>query len=227
MDRPLVLFGLGKIADVVFDCLTQESDRRVVAFTCEREHCDRESWHGRPTIPYERLVEAYPPDNHDLMIAIGYQNINRERARLCAIAREYGYTLVTHISPRASLHANVSVGETCLIMEGVSIQAGARVGSNVFLWSNATIGHHSSVRDHCYFASGTTIGGGASVGERCFAGLNATVGHEIEIGDGCFLGAGTLITRSCPDQSVFVRADTDRHRLDSDRFVAIASSLAH
>ncbi len=50
----------------------------------------------------------------------------------------------------------------------------------------------------------------------------AIVGNEVTIGAESFLGAGVLVTKCCEAKSVFVTRDTEKFRLDSDRFLKIS-----
>jgi acetyltransferase-like isoleucine patch superfamily enzyme len=114
------------------------------------------------------------------------------------------------------------VGENCFVADGVSLEAGARVGDNVALWSNVVVGHHAQIGNHCWIAAGTAIGGGTVIGDRCFVALNATIGNEVVVGADCILGARTLLTKSVADKSVLVEKDTELFRLDSDRFLRMS-----
>ena len=156
-----------------------------------------------------------------MFVAIGYHELNAVRARKCQEAKAKGYTLISYVSPRADHGPWLEVGENCLILDGVGIQPGVRIGNNVSLWNNALIGHHSVVQDHCWIAAGATLGGLVTLGERCFVGLNATIGGELSVGADCFLGAATLVVKSAPPRSVFIARGTDKFRLESGDFIRI------
>lgn len=220
--KKLLVFGAGKIADVLSDYFNRDSDYEISAYTCEGVFGTDAQYRGLPLVSFEDATRLFPPDRYFLHIAVGYHQLNRLRERLFVEARGKGYALASYVSSRCWPGQNAVVGENCFVADGVSLEAGARIGDNVALWSNVVVGHHAEIRDHCWVAAGTVIGGGSVVGERCFLALNATVGNEVVIGSDSILGARTLLTRSVASKSVLVERDTELFRLDSDQFLRIS-----
>lgn len=229
--KPLIIFGLGKIADVAYHHLVRDSAYQVVAFTCDAEWSPStnglDSTHfGHPVLPFEDIERYYPPESVSMFVAIGYHDLNAVRARKCEEVKAKGYTLISYISPKADHGPWLDVGENCLILDGVGIQPGVKIGNNVSLWNNVLIGHHSIIHDHCWVAAGATLGGLVELGERSFVGLNATIGGELSIGANCFLGAATLVVKSAQPRSVFIAPGTDKFRLESDVFLRMTKMPA-
>jgi sugar O-acyltransferase (sialic acid O-acetyltransferase NeuD family) len=225
--KKLVIFGIGKIADVAYHHFLRDGGYEIVAFTCDADWVPAAGTHyGLPVIPFESLDAHYPTDAVALFVALGYHELNALRARKCAEAKARGYTLASYISPRADLGPWVEVGENCLILDGVGVQPGATIGHNVSLWNNVLVGHHSTVSDHCWIAAGATLGGVATLGERCFVGLNATIGGELSLGADAFVGAAALVLKSAPDRSVFIAPGTEKFRLDSATFLRMTRMAA-
>ena len=225
--KRLVIFGMGKITDVAYHHFIRDGEYEVVGFTCDAAWLPPSGTHyGLPVVPFEMIEKHYPPESVALFAAIGYHELNAVRAQKCAKAKAMGYTLASYVSPRADLGPWVEVGENCLILDGVGIQPGAKIGHNVSLWNNVLIGHHSTVHDHCWIAAGATLGGVATLGERCFVGLNVTVGGELSIGADSFLGAATLVLKSAPARSVFIASGTEKFRLASDEFLRMTRMAA-
>ncbi len=222
--KPLIIFGLGKIADVAYHHIVRDKAYQVVAFTCDSKWLPASSepdrTHlGHPVVPFEDIERRYPPESVSMFVAIGYHELNAVRAMKCEEAKAKGYTLISYISPRADHGQWLDAGENCLILDGVGIQPGVKIGNNVSLWNNVLIGHHSIIHDHCWIAAGATLGGVVTLGARSFVGLNATIGGELSIGADCFLGAATLVVKSAPPRSVFIAPGTDKFRLESDAFI--------
>lgn len=221
-NRPLIIFGSGKIATVITEYLRLESNTKVVAYTCESEFVHNNCHLGLPLIPFDEIEARYSPLTHDLHIAVGYHQLNQVRARLYWEAKAKGYHLPSFISSRSWPGGGLNCGENCFIADGVSVEPGACIGNNVALWSNVVIGHHATIHDHCWLAAGTVIGGGSTIGERCFAALNVTVGNEVTVGADSILGARSLVTKSQPENSVLIERDTERFRLDSTQFLRMS-----
>jgi len=219
--KKLIIFGLGKIADVAYQHFMRDSGREIAAFVCDREWIGKGQavQGGLPIVAFDEVERSYPPANYDMFLALGYHELNQLRARKFAEAKAKGYQLASYVSPRADVGSWFRVGENCLILDGVGIQPGARVGHNVSIWNNTLIGHHSLIGDDVWIAAGATIGGMVEIGRASFIGLNATLGGEAKLGADCFVGAAALVLKSGPDKSVFVQAGTERFRLDSTQFL--------
>jgi len=216
----VVIFGAGKIADEAYYYLTNDSPHEVVAFTVDAEHLTGEKL-GLPVVAFEDITRTHPPADFKIFVAVGYQELNKFRARKYEEAKSKGYELVSYISSRASNFGNVEIGDNCFVLEFVTIQPCSRIGNDVFLWSGNHVGHHATVQDHCYIAGNCVISGNTVVEPYCFVGVSATIGHEVVIGAESFIGAGSLITKNVEPKSVFITPDTSKFRLDSPSFLRL------
>ncbi len=221
-DRKLVIYGTGKIAAVLADYFHRDSDYELVAFTCEAGFISGSEHDGLPLVPFDQAVNYFPPDCHEMHIAVGYHQLNRVRERLFHEAQAMGYRLASFVSSRSWPGKSLVCGENCFVADGVSVEPGATIGHNVALWSNVVIGHHAAIHAHCWLAAGTVMGGGAVIGERCFAALNVTIGNEVTVGADSFLGACSLVTKCQPAKSVLIERDTERFRLNSEQFLRMS-----
>ncbi|MDQ3803233.1 MAG: acetyltransferase [Acidobacteriota bacterium] len=217
----VVIFGAGKIADEAYFYLTHDSPHEVVAFTVDAAHLGAQEKLGLPVVAFEGVTESHPPGDFKMFVAVGYQELNKFRARKYGEAKARGYELVSYVSSRASNFGRVEVGDNCFVLEFVTIQPCSRVGNDVFLWSGNHVGHHASVGDHCYIAGNVVISGSTVVEPYCFVGVGATIGHEVTVGAESFVGAGSLVTKDAAPKSVYVTPDTPKFRLDSPAFLRL------
>jgi sugar O-acyltransferase (sialic acid O-acetyltransferase NeuD family) len=218
----IVVFGVGKIAEVVQALLRDDPHYSVAGFTCDREFMTCGEKYGLPVVPFEEVESAFPPATFAMVVAIGYQDANTVRAARCSQAREKGYHLITWISPSANVPKGCAIGANCIVMAGASLQPEARLGDNVFVWNGAVVGHHTLIGDHCWLASNCTISSTVIVEPFCFFGVNAAIGHDITIGARNIIGAAAVITRSTAPDGVYIARDTDRFKLDSQHFLKIS-----
>jgi sugar O-acyltransferase (sialic acid O-acetyltransferase NeuD family) len=217
----IVVFGAGKIAEEVHAYLRHDSPHEVVAFTVDGQYIVEREKRGLPVVPFEDLINRYPPDDFEMFVAIGYQDLNRLRAAKYSACKALGYRLISYICSRASNIGNVPLGDNCLVLENATIQTTCSIGNNVFIWSGNHVGHHATIQDHNYLCGHVIIGGGTVIESHCFLGINSTIGHEVRIGTGSFIGAGTLVTKSAAANSVFLAPDTPKFRLNSEQFLRI------
>lgn len=216
----VVIFGIGQLAELAHFYLSTDSEHEVVAFTADRKHMNKESFHGLPVVTYEELESTHPPEDYSLFIPISYKKVNHHRKEKFLDAKARGYGFVTYISSKAS-YFETPVGENCFIMENNVIQPFTEIGDNCILWSGNHIGHHTRIESHCFIASHAVISGSVSIGERCFIGVNATIRDNVKIGKESVLGASCLILSDTEDKSVFPAKATEMARIPSDKIRGI------
>jgi sugar O-acyltransferase (sialic acid O-acetyltransferase NeuD family) len=215
--KDLVIFGIGQIGEVIHYYLTKEAGRRVVAFSVDAAYRKVERLFDLPVVPFEELEAQYPPDSHELFVAMGFHQVNKAREAKVSAAQAKGYTLASHVSPRATVWSGFRANPNTIIMENNVIQPFVTIGHNVILWSGNHVGHHSTIADHCFVASHAVISGSVYIGEGTFVGVNATIRDNVSIGAHNVLGAGTLILNDTPDNAVFMGAATEMSRVPSNR----------
>jgi sugar O-acyltransferase (sialic acid O-acetyltransferase NeuD family) len=204
-DRPIIVFGSGSFASLAAHVLTHDAQRRVLGFTVDVAHLHSATHDGLPVYPFETLVEhAPPPADCQILVALGYLQINGLRQARCAAAEAMGYELTRYISRYARIAAGTPIGRNSQIYENVILQPHVRLGADVIVRAGANIGHHSTVGDHSFIASGAVTGGNVSIGQRCFIGLGAIIRDGVRLGDRCFIGAGAVVTGDIEADAVYV-----------------------
>lgn len=221
--KPIIIFGTGKIAEVLLYFWRNHSDREVVACTVDAGYLSTGAWNDLTVVPFDKVQAIYPPETHDMFIALGYQNMNALRARKCAEARALGYQLPSYVHPLSGLPLDCKMGDNCFIMNQALIHPCVQLGNNVFVWSGAMIGHHCIIGDNCWLTSCCNISGVVTVGANCFFAVNSTLGHGIQIGSECFIGANALVTKSANDGEVFFAESAKAFRLNSRQFLRMSN----
>ncbi|MEO6731341.1 MAG: NeuD/PglB/VioB family sugar acetyltransferase [Ferruginibacter sp.] len=223
MKKDLVIFGIGKIAEVIFYYAKEECGFNVVAFCVDEQYKNAEYFQGLPVLSFDKVEQSFPSSTHDMFIGVGYQDLNRLREARCLEAIAKGYDLVSIISPLANVPANVSIGWNCFIMPPAIIHPCVTIKNNVFVWNGAMVGHHSLVEDNCWLTSSCNISGNVQVGSNTFMAVNATIGHSVSIGKNCFIGANALVTKNLEDEKVVIVESTKAIRLNSHQFLKMSN----
>ena len=221
MNKPIVIFGMGDIAQLAHFYFTEDSDRKVAAFSVDGSYLKESQFCGLPTASFEELERDFPPSAFDLFVAISYRNINRVRAEKCAVAREKGYALASYVSSRATVLTRYPCGDNCFILENNTIQPFVKIGRNVTLWSGNHIGHHSCIEDDCFIASHVVVSGGVTIGQGAFIGVNATLRDHIRVGSRSVIGAGALVLEDTGDEAVYGAQGTSKAKVPSSRLRSI------
>lgn len=219
----IVVFGAGKVADVLYHHIANAGAYQVAAFTTDASHLpDTGQFNGKPVVAFEEIERHYPPAQYSMIVAVGYHDLNSARRKTYEAAKAKGYELLSYVSPRAGVGNWLRIGENCIILDNATIEPGVVLGNNVVVWSNVLLGHHTTIEDHCWIAGQAVFGGSARLGEGSFVGLGAIVGHEVELGPQTMLSAGALVTKCADPKSVFIEKNTELFRLDSEKFLKIS-----
>jgi sugar O-acyltransferase (sialic acid O-acetyltransferase NeuD family) len=213
----LVIFGAGDIARLAHFYFSTDSDHEVVAFAVDSAYRSAETFLDLPLVSIDDAVKRYPPDHHQMFVAMSYQKMNRIRAAKYAHARELGYELASYVSSRCSFLTRHPIGDNCFILEDNTVQPFVRIGNDVTLWSGNHIGHDATVGDHCFISSHVVVAGHVQIGEGCFIGINATLRDSIEIGAFTLIGAGAVIMKNTEPGSVYMGTRAERFKKNSDQ----------
>jgi sugar O-acyltransferase (sialic acid O-acetyltransferase NeuD family) len=207
--KRVVIFGMNQQSRRLFVYLTTDGGFDVVAFTVDREYLAEPRFLGLPVVPFEELGSTHPPDSHAMCVTVGYRDVNRARARVCARCKERGYELISYTNSGAQCWPESRIGtENTFVLDRTLVQPFATVGNDVFL-TNCQVSHDSVVGDHCWVATGTVIGGGVTIGPYCFIGLGATLRDGVTVAPHCVIGAGALIKKDTEEGSVYSARATD------------------
>jgi len=193
--KRLIIFGATDLARVAYIYFSRDSEYEVVAFTLDDAYVKEPALFGLPVVPFSLVQESYPPDSHEMFVAMGPKQLNRLRAEVYDRAKAKGYRLASFISSRISHCGEWTAGENCFILEQNVIQPFVRIGNDVVLWSGNHIGHDVTIEDHCFITSHVVLSGRVKVGSFCFLGVNACVRDHVTIAPGCLIGAGAVILR--------------------------------
>lgn len=217
----VVIFGTGAIAELADFYLREDVGRRVVGFTVDSSHMQGNSWLERPLVPFEEVERHFPPETHEIFVAVSYTGLNKLRRARVDTADVKGYALAHYVSSRATQFSTFSPQPNQFILEDNTIQPFARIGRNVTLWSGNHIGHHSEICEDVFIASHVVVSGGVTVGPRSFIGVNVTIRDHLTIGADCVLGAGALVLENIPAGSVVAPRSTEISKVPSHRLKRI------
>lgn len=214
----LVLAGHAVTADILAQYLRRDARFELVAATVDDEFVEKGGVDGLRTVPLSALEKTCPAADHVIMMAMGYSNLNQDRASLFERLKALGYRIETYVHPDAHVYTQHPIGEGSIVLPGAVVEPHVTVGSNTMIWCNVTVAHHASVADHCWLASGAVISGQARVGNNCFVGVNATIVNGLSVGDNSIVGASALVTKDVKPSTVHLARSAEPIRFSSQDY---------
>jgi sugar O-acyltransferase (sialic acid O-acetyltransferase NeuD family) len=219
--RKLVIVGASAFAEIAREYFDVDTAYQVVAFAVEAAHLKQDELHGLPVVAFEQLHALYPPQEHDVFVAVVYTQLNRLRTRLAGAAKGNGYRLASYVSPRAFIWRNVKLGEHVFIFEDNTVQPFVEIGDNVVLWSGNHIGHHSKLRNNIFVSSHVDVSGFCDIGDNSFLGVNATIANNVTIGRDNWVGPGITLMKDTEPDALFKAAHAEPAKVASTRFFRV------
>ena len=221
MDKKLVIFGAGDVAQLAHYYFSMDTDYKVISFAVDEDYLSEPEFCGLPIVKFESVVDIYPPTQYDFFIALAYANQNALRKEKYLAVKAMGYKCANYVSSMATILNEGKFGDNCFIFENNVVQPFVEIGNNVVLWSGNHIGHHTVIKDHVFIASHAVISGHVTIGEQCFIGVNATLRDNITVGDRSVIGAGTLLLSDAEPDGLYKGDATPRIDIKNRTYVKI------
>lgn len=215
----IILAGNAITADILNNYLSQDDRYQVMGLTVDDDFIEQGGFPGIDTVPMSRISEIYSPQDYAVIMAMGYNDINRSRESMFHRLKAMGYKIETYVHPDAKVYTQHPLGEGCIILPSAVIEPNVRLGANSLVWANVTLAHHSSVAENCWIASGAVISGLAKIERNSFIGVNATIVNEVVVAEYSIIGAGALITKNTKASGVYLARSGEELRYSSQDYV--------
>ena len=215
----LVLVGNAITAEILYDYLRDDSRYDVVGVAVDDEFLTQGTLSGIESISLSRLREKFPPSDFSVLMAVGYNNLNRVRESLFLRIKAMGYSVERYIHPDARVYSRNPLGEGSIVLPSAVIEPHARVGANTMVWCNVTLAHHSQIDENCWIAAGTVVAGQARVSRNTFVGVNATIVDEVIVGENNIVGADALISKNTKPNTVHLARSAEPLRYSAEDYV--------
>lgn len=185
--KRVVIFGTGDLAQIIADYFERDTEYTVAGYTVDAEYaCD-------DVVSFDKVEEYFPPETHDIYIAIVYADMNRLRQKKMKEAKAKGYNIASYISPHAFVSPTAKLGEGVTIFENNVVQPFVELGHGCILWSGNHVGHHSKIGVFVFVSSHVVISGHCEIGANCFLGVNTTIANGIVVGKESWIMHGAII----------------------------------
>jgi len=217
----VVIFGIGRGADVATRYFMADSQHEVVAYTVDDSYASISTFKGMPIVPFSKIIEAYPPEVFKMFIPLGFQNMYQIRAEKYYEAKAKGYELVSYVSSKVSAYEMPKIGDNCFILEHNIFNFDVTIGNNVVLWSANHFGDLCVIEDHVWISSHAVLSGEVTIGAYSFLGVNATVSNYVKVARKSYVGANALITKNTDENGVYIVKGTPKAFDDSDKFLRV------
>jgi len=185
----LQLYGAGGHGKVVAEAWELSGGRIVMVVDDNR------------TITTFKHHRVLSPDRLENAIQV-FVSIGSNTARKNIVNKLNSFLFAKVIHPNTIVSSSANLGGGTLVMPGVVVNPGVKIGTHCILNSSSIIEHDSELGDFVHVAPGAVICGGARIGPETLIGANATILPAVKIGFGSTIGAGSVVLKDVPDRVV-------------------------
>lgn len=200
--KDIVIFGNTQFSELLSYYIEKDKRYCLKGYTVHEKYINKKQFSGK-VIPFEKLGQYYPKEEIQILVSIGYTNMNETRKKVCKMLKSVGYQLAEYRSPAAMIETE-EIGEGNIILEGTIIQPFVKIGDYNIIWTGCNISHHSVMESYCFLAPSVSIAGNVIIKENSFLGNNAIIKNRVIIGHHALIGAGSYVSQSVEDYVVVV-----------------------
>lgn len=132
------------------------------------------------------------------VVAIGDNYIRKK------VAEANSFNLEVLVHPKSFISRYSEIGNGTVVLSGVSINAGTKIGRHCIVNTNSSVDHDCIISDFVHISPNAALAGNVEVGECSHIGIGACIKQGVKIGRNCIIGAGAVILRDVPDGAVVV-----------------------
>lgn len=200
MNKKLIIYGIGKLAEYAYYVFMNDSPYEVVGFCVESRFIKKteQTLFNIKVYDSEKISQYFSVANHDIFIAVGNNSIRND---IYEKVKTIGYSFANYISSKAQYWHDCKYGNNVLIGEGCIIQPFVSIGNNTLIFASI-VGHHCQIAENSTL-SGCCIGGSVKIGKNTFIGMNTSVNQNVNIGSNNIIGVGCNITKDTKDNDVY------------------------
>ncbi|MDP8222828.1 MAG: biotin/lipoyl-containing protein [Candidatus Lernaella stagnicola] len=196
--KPVMIYGAGRGAVTLKECLDTDRDVQVVCFV------DDDPQHplwlkGLPVYHRDRLAEIVTRGVSYLATEIAAGVV---RLRIRELCDERGLHLINAVHPRAFVSPSATLGRGNFIKAGAVVATGTVVGDCCVIDNGAIVAHDNILDDACHLTPGVSLGSGIRVGSLAIVGIGAAVATGVTIGRRAIVSPGAAVVKDVPDDAV-------------------------
>jgi len=194
---PFVILGTGGNCVDILDTALALNDRlgqetyRCIGFLDDNSALAGQRRHDVPVIG--PVARASTLGDVSFVNGIGStRNFWRKPSIIAAagIPRERFLTLV---HPSATVSRFASIGAGSVLLQGVVVGSGARVGDHVIVLPLSVVSHDAQIGDYTIVAGSVCVNGAVNVGRCCYIGSGVQIKDGVTVADHTLCGMGSNV----------------------------------
>ena len=134
-------------------------------------------------------------------VLLGFGHCSR-RVSLAGLLKRNDFQILTLVHPDAVISDKDAIGEGTVVLAGVIIDPGCKIGRYAIINNSSVICHDSIVDDGVHICPGVSIGGNVHIGLCSWIGIGSCIIERVDIGPRSYIGAGSVVIKDIPADSL-------------------------
>lgn len=206
----IVLVGGGGHCKVVISIIKKLDTFNITGISDMKENLGKEVLGIETRYTDDQLEALHDKGIKYALVTLGSVGNPDNRIRLFEKLKQIGFEIPLIISKDATVDESIEIKEGTVIMPGVIINPGTKIGKNCIINTGAIIDHDCMIGDHVHIAPGVTLSGSVKIGTGSHIGTGASVIQSISIGRNALVGAGSVVTKDVEKNAKVVGVPANR-----------------
>jgi UDP-perosamine 4-acetyltransferase len=196
--KEILILGAGGGGRILSTVVKESSKYKLIGFIDDSDSKQGKEVNGFKVIGKSEDLSKYKGKG----FVVGVGTNMQARKELFEKALKAGLEPVNIIHKSAVVDKTAEIGKGIVLLAGVVVNPFAKVGDNVFVFTNSTIEHDNVIGSNVYISPGVHLAGHVTVEDNTFFGINSCVIEKINIGKDVTIGAGAVVLKDVPDSVV-------------------------
>lgn len=205
--KQILIIGSGSHAKVVFYEVIKNKNYKVIGFVDNKN--DKKNvlikFLGKNFYYLGNIVKFLKEKKKKkiyLVIAIGDNYLRKKvDTEIKKINQKIKYETI--ISKDCIINGDVNIGNGSVIMSGVVINNGSKIGNHCFINTSASIDHDNIIEDFASIGPGVTTGGNVTIKKNTYIGIGTVIKHGVGIGKNTVIGGNSFVNKKCLNNSLY------------------------
>ena len=193
MSKNIIIIGAGGHAKVIADIITKSDDNLIGFLDDNLDIQNKTIYLDKKVIGTIKDIDKYKECY--FIIGIGNNNIREN------IANTYNLKWHTVIHPSAIIANEVSIGEGSVVMAGVIVNPGTKIGKHCIINTKSSLDHDSIIENYVHISPGATLAGTVHIKEKTWICAGVTIINNIKVAKNNIIGAGSVVIKDIKEEN--------------------------
>ncbi len=198
----LLIYGAGGLAKEVYDIVARSYPDKYQKICFIDDFVEEAPFYLSETIHFDSIPCLF--DNLDDLEGIVAVGEPAHREMLAEKFRDAGIKLARVIDKTALISPTAIIENGSIVCEFATIHANVHIGQGCLIQPYCCIGHDIQFGDYSVLSSTCAPGGASVFGKRVYMGMNASSKERITVGDDAIIGMGAAVFRDVEEGATVV-----------------------